>query len=121
MRWLLLSLIAVGLTVQHVHMCVWSQLVSLGMKICAGLVSHGQPPDKSHKETQRVLQNKLQSRLGLNVVIFLDNVSIALSDKLSNVKSYGMCAEVKLRYLCMDISIVYYVPIIYVGCDSFWG
>ena len=100
---------------QHLHVCLQSPILTQCLKILADLSS---PPqnfgsredrqlgreevkDEEEKERGDVLRearaedgDRSSSSFGLDIQFQLDHSSVALSDKPSEVVSYGMCAEV---------------------------
>ena len=95
---------------QHIHVCVWSQLLSLAIVIAARSNSHWkQSQEPSLKEDEQEMQeSQAASGLQLKVLMHLDTSSLALSDKPPNTLSNGMCVEV-----CNEMSVSLHAMVVH--------
>ena len=88
--------LSVNLLLQHIHTCLWPHLISPFLKLATRHASSEPHPPTQPKHQQRAEEDATNGgmpRVELNVK--LNNVSLVLLDKPSDMTSYGVCAEVK--------------------------
>ncbi len=85
---------------QHLHMCLQPQLLTQCLKMLSDLQAPAQ--QQAEEEDEAAMPDKFpegstktHSSFNLDARLQLDHFSAALSDRPSEVISYGMCAEVR--------------------------
>lgn len=80
---------------QHIHICVWPHLLSPFVKLATHSEPHSPHPARQKKKESGAKEVGAESTFPrIEVDVEVNNVSLALVEKPSDVTSYGLCAEV---------------------------
>lgn len=82
-----------SLLVQHVHMCLWPHLIAPFIELATNDTDSRPHPHPVQAAKKGSKVGAAAPRVELSVA--MNNISLALLDKPSDLTSYGLCAEVR--------------------------
>lgn len=101
-----------NVTAQHIHMCLWPRII----RPFTNLISRGtqqQHPklEKEQKTTPKTPPLRVEATPKtpsprVEVTAGINNVSLAVLNKPSNVTSFGICAEVRIKHYYVILTII---------------